>query len=178
MHVIDVLRGSNAEKLQKQGHHHLTTFGIGKDKPAEYWKQLAWQLIHRDFCYQDVMHYNVLKLTPKAIPVLRGEEKVTLAVQPPPVPSKEKSQKKTSRGASSTTTANPLFDALRTLRRALADEENKPPFMIFSDVTLHDMIRVKPKTLADMLTVFGVGQQKLNHYGPAFLEVLHEKTRV
>ena len=69
---------------------------------------------------------------------------------------------------------NPLFEALRSLRRQVADEENKPPFMIFSDATLQDMVQKKPKTLQEMLSVSGVGQFKLEQYGARFLSVIKD----
>lgn len=173
IYVIDVLRGSNAEKIKQFGHERLTTYGIGKDKSATYWKQLAWQLIHRDFCFQDTGHFNVLRLTPKAIPVLRGEEKVALAVQANAFIKEEApKKKKKNRSNIPTYTSTPLFETLRALRRKLADQENKPPFMIFSDITLHEMARIKPQTIEELLSVSGVGQHKLTHYGQYFLEVL------
>jgi ATP-dependent DNA helicase RecQ len=172
IHVIDVLRGSASEKIQQFGHQRLSTFAIGKDKTAAYWKQLAWQLIHRDYCFQDTEHFNVVRLTPKAIPVLRGEEKIALAVQRIEM-KKDKSTKKKERAP---TSSSPLFDILRALRRKLADEENKPPFMIFSDLTLHDMVTIQPTTTEELLTVSGVGQHKLTHYGDYFLKALREYT--
>ncbi|WED41783.1 DNA helicase RecQ [Legionella cardiaca] len=170
-HVIDVLRGSTAEKIQKLAHHQLSTFGIGKDKSANYWKQLAWQLIHRDFCYQDISNFNVLRLTKKAAAVLKSQEKVSLSI-----PHSELKMKKVkNKDRDNFTNANhPLFDVLRALRRKLAEEENKPPFMIFSDTTLHQMVRDNPKNLDELLNISGVGQHKLNHYGWHFLKALRE----
>ena len=166
-HTIEVLRGSTAEKINSLGHNNLSTFGIGQDKPANYWKQLAWQLIHRDYCYQDVEQYNVLKLNEKSIPVLRGQQSIALTV--PRVTEVGKNKQKTTKDPASENQQHPLFESLRTLRRQLADEENKPSFMIFSDSTLHDMVRLKPKTLEGLLNVSGIGQHKLAHYGQAFL---------
>lgn len=177
MHVIDVLRGSTSEKLQQFGHQRLTTYGIGKDKTAAYWKQLAWQLIHREFCFQDTDHFNVLRLTPKAIPVLRGEEKVSLAVQRIEL-LKDAPKKKKERGHALPLASSPLFETLRALRRKLADEENKPPFMIFSDTTLHEMVRLKPQNHEQLLAVSGVGQHKLTHYGHHFLKALQETSDI
>lgn len=168
-YVIDVLRGSAADKIQQAQHQELSTFGIGKDKSANYWKQLAWQLIHRDYCYQDIGHYNVLRLSKKAVTVLKGEEKVFLTLPKPDL--KTKSGKLKERNLISAA-ESPLFEALRALRRQLAEEENKPPFMIFSDATLHQMAREKPQTLDELLDISGVGQHKLNHYGLHFLKVL------
>ena len=173
-HVIDVLRGSESEKIKQAHHESVSTFGIGKDKSTAYWKQLAWQLIHRDYCTQDIEHFNVLRLTKKATPLLRGEEQVMLTV--PRDDFKEKSTKKKDRAIATPAASSPLFETLRALRRKLADEENKPSFMIFSDATLHDMARIKPKTREQLLTVSGVGQHKLTHYGQAFLDELKRFT--
>jgi ATP-dependent DNA helicase RecQ len=171
-YVIDVLRGGTSDKIKQAGHQQLSTFSIGKDKSSNYWKQLAWQLIHRDYCHQDSEHFNVLRLNKKAIPILRGEESVMLAIQNIPIKSIEEKKKESRAGASSS--SHPLFERLRTLRRHLAEEENKPSFMIFSDATLHDMVRIKPKTLSQFLSVSGVGQNKLERYGDAFLDAIKE----
>ncbi|WP_419420654.1 DNA helicase RecQ [Legionella sp. D16C41] len=168
-YTIDVLRGSLADKIKQAGHDKLSTYGIGKNKPAYYWKQLAWQLIHKDYCYQDINHFNVLRLNNKAAAVLKGEEKINLAlvnIDEPQLP-KVKEKAKTLQLKN-----NPLFEKLRALRRQIADEENKPPFMIFSDSTLHEMAIKKPQSLEELLTISGVGQYKLNHYGNEFLKVL------
>jgi len=169
-YTIDVLRGSTIDKIIQANHHQLSTYGIGKDKSTYYWKQLAWQLIHKDYCYQDINQFNVLKLNKKALPVLQGKEAIFLTL-----PKTEPLNKKKTKIKSLTETSNdPLFEALRSLRRQLADEENKPPFMIFSDATLHEMAALKPKTINGLLAVSGVGQHKLTHYGQEFLNVLNE----
>lgn len=168
-HTIDVLRGSYSDKIKQYGHEQLSTFGIGKEKSSHYWKHLAWQLIHKEYCVQNINHFNVLKLTPKAIPLLKGEEKISLTL---PSYDLKRSKKKTKERRSIETTNTPLFELLRTLRRQLADEENKPPFMIFSDATLHAMAEVKPQNLEQLLAVPGVGQHKLAHYGHQFLKVI------
>jgi ATP-dependent DNA helicase RecQ len=173
IHVIDVLRGSASEKIQQFGHQKLSTYGIGKDRTAYYWKQLAWQLIHRDYCFQDIEHFNVLRLGAKAVPVLRGQEKVSLAVQRAEIV--KDTPRKRKEKSNEPYVTNPLFETLRALRRKLADEENKPPFMIFSDMTLHEMARIKPRTMEDLLSVSGVGQHKLAHYGTAFLQAINER---
>lgn len=164
-YVIDVLRGSESDKIIQANHNNLSTYGIGKDKSSAYWKQLAWQLIHRGFCHQDLEHFNVLRLTAKAIPLLKGEESIMLTV--PRIELKEGKKRKTL-----TSSNSPLFETLRTLRRKLADDENKPPFMIFSDATLHEMVRINPQNLEEFRRVSGVGQHKLTHYAAAFLTVL------
>lgn len=172
-HVIDVLRGSTSEKISQVGHQNLSTYGIGKEKSSAYWKHLTWQLIHRNYCFQDIEKFNVLKLTEKAIPVLKGEEKIALSVQAEKdSPTSSKKKKPTS--STSELSSNPLFEKLRSLRRTIAQEENKPPFMIFSDATLKDMISIRPKKLDDLLLVSGVGQHKLGLYGERFLTALSD----
>jgi ATP-dependent DNA helicase RecQ len=168
-HVIDVLRGASSEKITQVGHDKLSTYGIGKDKSTAYWKHLTWQLIHREYCLQDTEKFSVLKLTPKATPVLRGEESIALSIQhAEETPRSRKKKDKQPLHAP----ASPLFEKLRILRREIAEEENKPPFMIFSDATLRDMVRIMPTTLNELLSVSGVGQHKLTHYGKRFLEAL------
>ena len=183
VHVIDVLRGSLSEKIKQAGHERLSTFGIGIDKPIAYWRQLGWQLIHRDYCRQDLEQYNVLCLTPHAAAVLRGEERVMLSVPSSTLKldSTKIKKERSKRGSTSPSTVSganksPEFEMLRVLRRKLADEENKPPFMIFSDATLHDMVRIKPKNLAQLLTVSGIGQHKLTRYGQIILDALSQET--
>lgn len=170
-YTIEVLRGSQTDKIKKSRHEALSTFGIGKEKSAHYWKQLAWQLIHKDYCFQDINQFNILKLTSKAIPLLKGEEKIFLTI---PNNDLQSSKKKTKTSRTIQTSNSPLFDVLRALRRKLADEENKPPFMIFSDATLHAMTEIKPLNTEQLLEVSGVGQHKLTHYGSYFLKAIKE----
>jgi ATP-dependent DNA helicase RecQ len=171
-YIVDVLRGSLAEKIKQFGHQQLSTFGIGKDKSSAYWKHLGWQLIHREYCYQDLDHFNVLRLNDKAVPILRGEATIfaTVANEPAKGSISQSSKVRAPKPASS-----PLFELLRSLRKSLAEAENKPPFMIFSDATLHEMVKIKPKSLEQMLTVSGVGQHKLSRYGHQFLNALEEE---
>lgn len=178
LYVIDILRGNAPEKIKRAGHDTLSTFGIGQDKSVTYWKHLFWQLIHRDCCFQDMTHFNVIRLTKRAVPILKGEETVWIALASEKPAVKEKRAKKSSKpegtpGKHSDET-NPLFQALRQLRREIATTENKPSFMIFSDATLLDMVNKHPTTLEAMLEVSGVGQHKLIAYGDGFLKVLLE----
>lgn len=175
MHTIDVLRGSLTEKIKQAGHDRLSTFGIGKEKSINYWKHLAWQLIHKEYCLQDMSHFNVLRLTSKAVPLLKGQERISLTI---PNNDLKGSKKRIKQNAFVKLENSPLFEKLRSLRRQLADEENKPPFMIFSDATLHEMTQLKPKNNEQLLDVSGVGQHKLAHYGHYFLKVLNEFSEV
>jgi len=171
-YVVDVLRGSASEKIDRAGHTQLSTYGIGKNQTGNYWKLLAWQLIHQEYCYQDIHHFNVLRLAKKAGALLKGQEKIMLALPDPKLVKESKKSSKTRHSAEQK--GHPMFDALRTLRRQLAEQEGKPPFMIFSDNTLHEMVAKKPETMEDLLDVSGVGQHKSSHYGLKFLKVIRE----
>lgn len=171
-YTIDVLRGSTIDKIKQFKHDRLSTYGIGKDKSVYYWKQLAWQLIHKNYCFQDINQFNILKLNKKAVPILKGEESIFLTIPAQEPLTKKKAKEKLSIKPNN----SPLFELLRALRRTLADEENKPPFLIFSDATLHEMVHIRPKNTEELLTVSGVGQHKLTHYGQAFLNVINEYT--
>lgn len=167
-YVIEVLRGSRVEKILQNKHDALSTYGIGNAQSARWWKQLAWQLIHQGYCYQDMTHFNVIKLHKKALPLLKGEERIRL-VKPVNEKLKDKPLKTILNEAQS-----PLFEKLRKLRRTIAEEENKPPFMIFSDASLIDMATKKPQNLSCFLEVSGVGQHKMQHYGKRFIDCLLE----
>jgi ATP-dependent DNA helicase RecQ len=171
LHVIDVLRGSTAEKVLKAGHDRLSTYGIGREHSVAYWRHFLWQLIHRDYCYQDLDNFNVIRLTKKAVPILKGDETVELSLPPKTI---EKKSKRKSARDDVNRIKSAMFEALRVLRRRLAEEEGKPPFMIFSDATLYEMAEHKPQTLDEMLNVSGVGQYKLDLYGVKFLEAIDE----
>jgi ATP-dependent DNA helicase RecQ len=173
-HVIGVLRGQNLDKIREAGHERLSTYGIGKDQSEAYWKHLAWQLIHRDYCFQDPDFFNVLRLSPKAKEILLNKETISLTELPPQSIVAPTIKAKHKQAVAPSKLSSPLFEHLRALRRRLADEEGKPSFLIFSDATLHDMIRVNPQTLEQMLTVSGIGQHKLACYGQYFLDALQQ----
>ncbi len=106
------------------------------------------------------------------MPLLRGEETVLATV----VHHEAKEKRPAAKKERGTPSNSPVFEALRRLRRTLADEENKPAFIIFNDTTLYEMARLMPQTLDEMLEVSGVGQHKLSCYGEQFLAVLREFT--
>lgn len=169
-YTIDVLRGSTNEKIIKAGHDMLSTYGIGKEHSINFWKQLSWQLIHKNYCTQDINHFNVLRLMPAAIEVLKGKTTVMLVI-PSTQPIDASAIKKDKRAIDKN---NPLYEKLRYLRRQIAEEENKPAFIIFSDSTLYEMAMSKPQTLDNMLKISGVGQHKLTRYGLKFLNIIKE----
>ncbi|MDQ6989655.1 MAG: DNA helicase RecQ [Mariprofundaceae bacterium] len=172
-YVIDVLRGLNHERIRNMQHHQLSTYGIGQDKTQAQWSHIIRQLIHRGFLFQDVANYAVLKLTKTSLPLLKGDIGLQLA-KPRPTLKKSKKQTTANQQQPQTNQDQALFEALRSLRKSIADDLNVPPYIVFGDATLLDMVQQKPQHKEAMLGVSGVGQVKLERFGDAFLQCLSE----
>ncbi len=166
-HVVDVLRGADTQRIRELGHQRLSTYGIGADFSDTEWTSLFRQLIHRGYLEQDIANYSVLKLTDSARPLLRGEHSVELAK--PRI--KASKAKRASRSAQALAPENvELFEALRALRKQLADTQGVPPYVVFGDATLVEMSQHKPDDEAALLQITGVGEVKLARYGADFLD--------
>ncbi len=167
-HVVDVLRGADTERIRRLGHAKLSTYGIGSDMSDTEWTSLVRQLIHRGLLLQDIGNYSVLRLTPAARPVLRGERELVLAR--PRI--KSRSKRRSGAAAALEAADTDLFEALRALRKGLAEAQGVPPYVIFGDATLVEMSRRRPASGAELLEITGVGQKKLERYGADFLDVI------
>jgi ATP-dependent DNA helicase RecQ len=175
-HVIDVLRGSRNERIRKLGHDRLSTYGIGAGLAAEAWGSIIRQLIHRGYLEQDLANFSVLKLTPAARPLLKGEERLVLAK--PRVKAAAKKELRSRRPSSTLQYDDDLFQSLRILRKQLADQHGVPPYVIFSDSTLVEMAALLPADDEALLRINGVGSQKLARYGALFLEAIRQHPAV
>jgi len=177
-HVIDVLRGADTERIRALHHQQLSTWGIGREHSEQEWTSILRQLIHRGYLVQDIAAYSVLKLTEAARPLLRGED--TLQLARPRVREQAKKKKSMRAAAGSAPRDEALFEELRALRKRLADAQGVPPYVIFGDVTLIQMARIRPLDDSALLGVTGVGQHKLDKYGAAFLDAIaaYQATRV
>ncbi|MBO1255888.1 DNA helicase RecQ [Alteromonas sp. 5E99-2] len=164
-YVIDIIRGKKHQRLNPE-HVELTTHGIGKDKPDAYWHSIINQLIHKGIIRVDLEAHAALRLTEAARPVLKGEDAIQLALPRLDV--------KSTKAAETKEYDKALFARMKHLRKAIADEHNVPPFVIFSDATLIDMVQKLPMSKRDMLSVSGVGETKLERYGAAFLTLIEE----
>ena len=169
MHVIEVLRGSKSQRVLDLRHNRLSTYGIGADTPAHEWENIFRQLIHLGYLAQDFTNYGVLKLTPAARPVLKGETQVILGRPRDAVETVEKGRK---RAGGRKDYDQALFDALRATRKMISDAAGVPPFVVFSDATLAEMARTRPTHSRELLQVSGVGEHKLRQYGKAFMDVI------
>ncbi|HGH5991630.1 TPA: ATP-dependent DNA helicase RecQ [Morganella morganii] len=168
-YIVDVLRGSNNQRIREYGHDKLAVYGIGKDKSQEHWVSVLRQLIHLGLITQNIANYSALQLTESARPVLRGEVPLQLAV--PRIQNIKPRQTARSYGGNYD---KKLFAKLRKLRKSIADEENIPPFVVFNDATLIEMAEQCPVRANDLLLINGVGERKLERFGDAFMALIRE----
>lgn len=174
-HIVDILRGVESQRITQFGHERLSTYGIGKDYSVAEWMSIIRQLIHYGYLEQDITQYSVLKITPQAREILRGERELILAKPRIKIdkPSKKPSAKKM-KFELDREEDKALFQKLRQLRRELALDANVPPFVVFSDASLAEMAATRPRNEAEFLDINGVGARKLAVYGQAFLSVINE----
>ncbi|MDQ6968847.1 MAG: DNA helicase RecQ [Mariprofundaceae bacterium] len=171
-YVIDVLRGMDNERIRSRRHEQLSTYGIGAEYSEEVWGSIFRQLIHRGFLFQDIANYSILKLTPKARPLLRGEQSLELAKPHIRQKSKKNKVEAKKKAANHAPYNQDLFEKLRVLRKKIASELDVPPYIIFGDATLIHMAQLKPSNNEEMLAVNGVGEVKLERFGTVFLDCL------
>ena len=160
-HLADVLAGTDNEKVRSFGHDRLSVFGIATSDELALVRPVARALIAGDALRADA--YGGLSFGPGAKPILKGEQRLTIAVPPP----RKRASRKRFDGP-----ADPLFEALREARRELAADAGVPPYVIFHDSTLREIAARKPKNLNELSTVEGIGAVKLERYGEAMLAVL------
>ena len=169
-HLVDILLGRDNEKIRGVGHQHLSVFGVGKAFSEGEWRSLFRQLVARGLADVDLEGFGGLRLSDSCRPLLKGEVSLQLRRDLKP----QQSAKASSSAASQLVRGEEReqWEALRALRRKLAEEHGVPPYVIFPDATLLEMLRSKPGTLAEMARISGVGARKLERYGEAFLAVL------
>jgi len=173
-HLVDILLGRDNEKIRAAGHQHLAVFGVGKGFSEVEWRTLFRQLVARGLADVDLDGFGGLRLAESCRPLLRGEVSLQLRREPKPA----QAAKASSSAASQLVRGHEreMWEALRSLRRKLAEEHSVPPYVIFPDATLLEMLRSQPGSLSEMAEVSGVGARKLERYGQAFLEVLNGGT--
>ncbi len=176
VHLIDVLLGKATPKVEQFRHQQLSTFGIGKDLAQQQWSSVYRQLVAAGFINVDIEGYGGLKLAEAARPVLKGEQEVWLRRDAESAKRKTSKAERGSRLREAFAGANedPLWLALKAKRTELAREQGVPPYVIFHDSTLLEILNRKPRTLGEMAQISGVGQAKLAKYGDGFLQVVED----
>jgi ATP-dependent DNA helicase RecQ len=170
-HVIGVLRGENTENIRKWGHDKLSTFGLLKGRGKADVRDWIYQLIGQQVLVQTSDEYPVLRLNAGSWEVMKGQRSVRL-VQPA---RRKKKEKATPEVVSWQGVDQALFEALRRLRRQLAEERKVPPYIVFTDATLRQLASVRPTTAEGMRQVSGVGDAKLREFGERFLQVIRHR---
>jgi ATP-dependent DNA helicase RecQ len=155
--IMKVLTGSKDQKIKQWNFEELSTYGLMKGVPQKEVTQLIDYLTAEKYLSPTDGQFPILKVTTKGVAVLKGEEEVT---------------RKQAKVAEKVAVDDVLFDQLREVRSQLASEHKVPPYIIFSDETLREMCQKLPTNDEEMLTVKGIGENKLEKYGNYFLEIL------
>ena len=167
-HVIDILLGSETDKVKSNGHESLPTFGVGRDLMRTQWQAIFRQMMGHDLIRPDAERHGALRMTDAALPILRDEAKITLRKDSIRAAAKRRPAVKTLVSEEDA----PLLSALKAKRRYLAETANVPAYIIFNDRTLIEMAEKRPQTLDAMMQISGIGAKKLDSYGDAFLSVI------
>lgn len=173
VYLIDVLRGRDTERIRRFGHDRLPTYGVGADLGPYEWRSVFRQLVARGLLSVDVDGYGSIRLTGDSWPVLRGEVGVQMRHDVRRAPAKRRARRRAPDSPPDPATWDEeLWDALRKRRTELAAAQSVPPYVIFHDATLREMVARRPRTPDDFSQIAGVGDTKLRRYGPDFLEVI------
>jgi ATP-dependent DNA helicase RecQ len=162
-----VLTGAADERVLQRGHDRLSVFGIVGGEEAPLLQPLNRALQARGSLVAN--EHGGLKLGGDARAILKGEKTVEI-VRPAPTRPKTSGERRRREGINPV--GDPLFEALRALRRELAAEAQVPPYVIFHDATLREMAATRPATPSELGEIPGVGARKLEAYGEAFLTAI------
>ncbi len=166
-HLIDILLGTETDKILARRHDQIQTFGVGKEYTRPQWQAIFRQMMGHDLVRPDRDRHGALRMTEAAKPILKGEATIELR--------RDSIRKATRRPAVKAMVSDedaPLLSALKAKRRFLAEAAKVPAYVIFPDRTLIEMAETRPGTLDQMARVAGVGAKKLERYGALFLEVI------
>ncbi|MGM1029634.1 MAG: DNA helicase RecQ [Actinomycetota bacterium] len=167
-HLVDILIGSDTERIRSQGHDRLATYGIGSDLPAAQWRGIVRQLLAQGLLKVQG-EYGVIAITEASAAVLAGQREVRLRHEAKAPP---KAQRRSESTLQLDDVQQQRFQSLRSWRAATAKEQAVPAYVVFNDKTLAAIAERKPATMVELSTVSGVGEAKLERYGDAVLEVL------
>jgi ATP-dependent DNA helicase RecQ len=169
VHLMDILRGKQTQRISQWNHDQLSVFGIGADLDEPVWRSVFRQLVALGYARPDHDSFGALRLAPAARTVLKGEQSVEMRRASP---RKARSTKR--RDAAAAGTDSPLLARLKAWRTKIAREQSVPPYVVFHDATLSAIAAVRPKDLDGLSTIAGIGAKKLERYGPGLLRVIGE----
>ena len=172
--IVDILRGSKAEKIFAQGYDSLTTYGIMDEVPSKRIRYVLDALVAEGLLAQTDGSYPVIEATERGAAFLRDrkafEIKVPKRLLKEELPDTGARSRRRSPGSGSADSE--LFEKLKTVRFELASEAGVPAYIVFSNATLSDMCEKMPASIEELLAVSGVGQVKAERYGSAFLDAI------
>jgi ATP-dependent DNA helicase RecQ len=168
--IVEILTGADTENIRKWGHDKLSTYGIGSEMKRAEWQAIGRELVRLGFLRQTTEKFSVIELADEGRAALRDRRKIELT-KPAAVPEPK------AKRAGEIACDEALFERLRGLRRKLADERDVPAYIIFSDVTLREMAREYPADPAALGRISGVGRQKREQFGGAFVAEIADYLR-
>jgi len=164
VHIADIVAGANTQRIRQFHHDQIKTYGAGRDRDKRHWRRIIDALLAQDCIRLSDDQYPVLQLAPKATSILRSQIPFQILRQ---------KETQTARRVLPSGDYSPgLFEALRAERKRVARDLGVPPFVVFSDHTLHEMARYFPSTQNELRQISGVGESKLQHFGDSFLAVI------
>ncbi len=177
-YLIDVLRGRETDRIRRFGHDRIPTHGVGADLSPYEWRSVFRQLVARGLLWVDMAGFGSIRLTDESWPVLRGETPVHMRRDVRPLAAARKRKPRAEQPPPDPATWDEgLWEALRAHRLELARAQGVPPYVIFHDATLREMVERRPGTPEELAGITGVGETKLERYGEDFLGVIAKAER-
>ena len=173
-YVVDVLLGVENERIAQLGHDRISTFGIGTEHDNRTWRAILRQLIALRLIDVDLAGHGGLSIAPAGREFLRDKPTLMLRVPAPPRAGRDKVARSAGADLPSPTPTATCSRRCGEKRMEIARAQNVPPYVIFHDKTLIELAAARPASRAEMANVPGVGEAKLDRYGPAFLAVIAE----
>ena len=172
-HIVDILRGSQAQKITA-AQKALSTHGIGADKSKQHWMSIGKELIQQGWLNQSVGKFPVVELNGRSWEVLRGQAQVMLTAFKETKPVKKAGKPSQAPAFEAGSENQTRFETLRAVRTQLAKASNVPAYLVLSDRSLKELCTALPATVADLDSVHGFGKVKIEKFGQAFLDALHQ----
>lgn len=177
-YLTDVLMGKPTERMQRFGHNRIKTFGVGSSLDLHQWRSVFRQLMATGLLAVNLAEISGFRLTDASWPILRGEKSVAFRKDFRNAKSTPKQPRKArpSHEGQLSEADRPLWERLRTLRLSISKEMGVPPFVIFHDRTLTEMVLLKPTNREELLDIYGIGENKAKLYGDRFLAAINHES--
>ncbi|PHQ81263.1 MAG: DNA helicase RecQ [Coxiella sp. (in: Bacteria)] len=179
VYVIDVLLGKSDDRIKRNSHDMISTFGVGSELSKMEWQTIFRQLIAYNLLSVNVLEHSSIYITEQGFDFLKQSNPLKLRRYTKPISKNQKTKYKKTTSKNKSKLAEDdqeLFEQLREKRRQLAKEQGIPPYIIFHDSTLIDIATLKPASLNDLIPINGIGQKKLKRYGAEFLEIIKKSS--